>query len=553
MSALSDALAKEGENVEQIFSDYRKLGNQIAQYPVLISYFDDLYMSDASKIDFTYHYLNSIMDWVHSLETTEYHFRFFTANDNTFQNEWIYYARSVRDEAWFKRASEATYSNPYWENAHKARILEYDKNQNPAIRGQEISLFLPMLSNTTDGNNTLLEIYITPDAIFGGLAKIEAFKQGAVFVYDSAGQLVYEYNHLPEVDLSQLTFRLNQAESNSSQQVMKLGGQSFLTEVQMLENPGYRIVGILPQSLVIQETVKARNTFIVCIVAALVLMILISYVISKKLMKKIKKLVKVMKTVQEGNLDTQVVIEGNDEIAELGKDFNIMLTRINELIATVYKTEILQKDALLKALENQVNPHFLYNTLETIKMMAEINREREISDALTSLGSMVRYNLTKDNRLVLITEEVEQIRSYCNLQNLMMNGRLELICTMEEWIYSLKMLKLILQPIVENAILHGFRNFDGQCIIRISAEADQDHIRFTICDNGNGMERGKLVALKERLTSNTENPMHQSENGIGLSNVNDRLKLKYGSGYGIEVDSEAGAGTRVDIWLPLID
>jgi len=554
-SALKEALAKEKENVKQIFNDYRKLGSQIAQYPVLISYFDDIYMSDANKIDFSYHYLNSLMDWVHSLETTEYHFRFFTSNDNTFENEWIYHSKIYLNEAWYKEARQSTYSAPYWENLHKARILDYDKVKNPAIRDREISLFVPMLSYTTDVRNTMLEIYISPDAIFGGLGKLEEFKQGAVFVYDSAGQLVYESNHLPAGVHSQLLSQLSKAEQRSSDRVIKVGSQSFLTEVQTLENPDYRMIGMFPQKLVIQETTKARNTFIACLVGALILMILISYVFSRKLMKKIKKLVKVMRRVQEGNLDTQAVIEGNDEIAELGKDFNLMLNRINELIGTVYKTEILQKDALLKALENQVNPHFLYNTLETIKMMAEINREREISDALTSLGAMVRYNLTKDNRLVLITEEIQQIRSYCNLQNLMMNGRLELVYSIAERIYSLKMLKLILQPIVENAILHGFRNFDGQCIIHISAEECQDNILFTISDNGNGIAPERLSALRERLENNHENRLspNENENGIGLSNVNDRLKLTYGSGYGIEIDSDMGAGTRIYIRIPVID
>ncbi|OME65080.1 hypothetical protein BSK65_25625 [Paenibacillus odorifer] len=552
-TALKEALAKEKENVHQIFNDYRKLGSQIAQYPLLISYFDDLYMSDTNKIDFSYHYLNSFMDWVRSLETTEYHFRFFTANDNTFQNEWIYHSKPYGNEAWFEEAIQATYSAPYWENLHKARILDYDKVKNPAIRDQEISLFVPMLSYTTNDRNTLLEIFIAPDAIFGGLGKMEEFKQGAVFVYDSVGQLVYESNHHPAGVLSQLSSQLNKAEQSTTNFVTKVGSQSFLTEIQTLENPNYRIIGMFPQNLVIQETTKARNTFVVCLVAALILMILISYVFSRKLMKKIKRLVKVMRSVQKGNLNTQVVIEGNDEIDELGKDFNRMLNRINELIETVYKTEILQKDALLKALENQVNPHFLYNTLETIKMMAEINREREISDALTSLGAMVRYNLTKDNRLVLITEEIEQIRSYCSLQNLMMNGRLELVCSIAEQIYSLKMLKLILQPIVENAILHGFRNFDGQCVIKISAEVYQNNIRFTICDNGNGIEPGKLRALRERLENNHKNRLSPGENGIGLSNVNDRLKLAYGSCYGIEIESEMREGTRIYISIPVID
>lgn len=551
-SALNAALVKETENVKEIVEDYQKLGSQIAQYPLLISYFDDIHMTDANKIDFTYHYLNSFMDWVHSLETSEYHFRFFTTNDNTFQNEWIYHSKSYLQD-WYKEVSQSTASSFYWENLHEARILEYDKIKEPAIRGQEISLFVPMLSYMKDVGGTLLEIYMSPEEIFGGLGRLEEFKQGAVFVYDSDGQLVYDSNHLPTGVFSQLSSQINKAEQISSNKVMKVGKQSFLTEVQTLENPNYRIIGVLPQSVVIQETIKARNTFVVCLIAALILMILISYIFSKKLMKKIKRLVNVMRTVQEGNLDTQVVIEGNDEIAELGKDFNLMLNRINELIGTVYKTEILQKDVLLKALENQVNPHFLYNTLETIKMMAEINREREISDALTSLGGMVRYNLTKDNRLVLITEEIEQIRSYCNLQNLMMNGRLELIYTIDGRIFSLKMLKLILQPIVENSILHGFRNFDGQCIIHISAEEYENNIRFTISDNGNGIEAGKLGALRERLDNNQENRLSPDENGIGLSNVNDRLKLTYGTSYGIEIDSETGSGTRIYIRIPVID
>ena len=138
------------------------------------------------------------------------------------------------------------------------------------------------------------------------------------------------------------------------------------------------------------------------------------------------------------------------------------------------------------------------------------------------------------------------------MQNLMMNDRLELACVIEERVYSLKMLKLIFQPLVENAILHGFRNFDGQCMILITAEVSDNNIQLAISDNGNGIEPEKLEALRAWL-DNHDNRIASSENGIGLSNVNDRLKLKYGNFYGIEIESEAGAGTRIYIRIPVID
>jgi len=542
---LRAALAKETDQIKQVIANYEKLGSQIAQYPLLIAYFDDLSMSDANKIEFSYQYLNSFMNWVHSMEPSDYYFRFFTKNENTFQNEWVYHARPFLHTAWFQAIQAEAVNAPYWERLHPARILEYDKIKSPILRKDEISFFVPMLSYTSEVGSTLLEIFIKPEAIFGGLSRLNEFAQGTVVVLDGADQLVYQTNELPAVVLEQLS------NHHASKRGIQFGNQTFLTDVQLLDKPGYRIIGMFPQKLVVQETTKARNVFLICLVTALILMVCMSYFFSTNLTKKIKKLVKVMRTVQEGNLNTQVRIEGNDEIAKLGTDFNRMLARINELIGTVYKIEILQKDALLKALQNQINPHFLYNTLETIKMMAEIKREREISDALTSLGGMMRYNLTKESELVLISEEIQHIRSYCNLQSLMMNERLVLICDIAEPIRSLRMLKLILQPIVENAILHGFRNFDGQCTITVLAAAQQDRIEIIVADNGNGIEVAQLMKLKQILQGSGSGAS-TGETGIGLANVNERLRLRYGQDYGIDIESRQGLGTQITIRIPIM-
>ena len=254
-----------------------------------------------------------------------------------------------------------------------------------------------------------------------------------------------------------------------------------------------------------------------------------------------------MSLLEKGDFDIKIRIQSRNEIGKLAKTFNKMTWRVKRLINDVYLEKINQRELELQMLRNQINPHFLYNTLESMRMVAEYNNIPKISDMAFLLGKILRFGINMKMDIVTVKEEIEYLNYYIKLQNYRFGNSFSVIVNMDESICDCVITKLILQPVVENAIYHGLSGKPQDGLIEITAAEEDNNIMFTVKDNGQGMERETMVNLNDYLDD-----LNNSFNSIGVKNVHKRIQLYYGRDYGIKIESSLGVGTTVKITLPRI-
>lgn len=258
-----------------------------------------------------------------------------------------------------------------------------------------------------------------------------------------------------------------------------------------------------------------------------------------------------VRQVQKGDLNVRIPECGEDEIAELGDQINKMLDHITNLMDVNIQRELLFKDSEIRALQNQINAHFIYNVLESIKMMAEIDEKYDISDAVTSLGKLLRYSMKWTAKNVTVREELEYIKNYLALINLRFDYEIYLSLNIPDQIYDQKIPKMSLQPIIENAIYHGIEGIAEDTNIYVKGIMSEGYCTIELTDSGRGMTEEEVIQLQKKIEGKIE-AMGSSGNGIGLKNVQDRIKFTFGEEYGIQIASKKDCYTKVIVKIPLI-
>jgi two-component system sensor histidine kinase YesM len=278
---------------------------------------------------------------------------------------------------------------------------------------------------------------------------------------------------------------------------------------------------------------------------------LAAWLISASIYLPIKKLHDVTTTITEQDLRALVTRENVDEITELGISFNVMIGKIKELLAAQVKEQEALQKAELKALQAQINPHFLYNTLDTIVWMAETNKTDEVIEIVRALSSFFRIALSKGKDWIPIQQEIEHVRSYLHIQRMRYHDILDYEIDVDDEVLDGAIIKLTLQPLVENALYHGIKQKRNGGAIRVMArKKEQDQVLIEVQDNGVGCTPYKLAQIRERLGDESYE-ITQEDEGFGLSNVNKRIKLYYGSQYGLAIESQYQQGTCVTVTIPL--
>ncbi len=298
-----------------------------------------------------------------------------------------------------------------------------------------------------------------------------------------------------------------------------------------------------------QMILQQIQNLLIIVLVFLVLIIVINVTV-KRLFRRFHVTMAVIRKVQDGHLDERVPVSGSDEFSELGSQINAMLDNIQVLMREKIQQEVLVKNTEIKALQNQINAHFIYNVLESIKMMAEIDEKYEISDAITALGELLRYNLKWVSSNVTIREEVAYIRNYIRLMNLRYDFAIILSVNIDDDIYSQSIPKMSLQPIVENAILHGIAELGEDATIYIKSMKTGNDFEITITDSGVGMDEEQRLSLEKKINGELDDP--DSKHGIGLKNVNYRIKMQFGDRYGLKIYSMEGCYTKISVLLPFV-
>ena len=329
--------------------------------------------------------------------------------------------------------------------------------------------------------------------------------------------------------------------------VENLSGKNLTLNVRTIGYTGWKLVGVTPSAALGIDGIKFR--FFVLFVADLFLFLLamINAFISDKISNPIKRLDGSVREIESGNLDVEIVPSGSYEVEHLGKSIKNMLGRIKVLMSDLVAEHNAKRKSEFDTLQSQINPHFLYNTLDIIVWMIENENSDKAVNIVTALAKFFRISLSKGKNIITVKDEVEHVRNYLMIQNMRFKNRFEYSIDVDEKVLSYSSLKLMLQPLVENAIYHGMEFMDGDGEIDVKVFKEDDSLYFMITDNGLGMSEDMV----ETLLSKDFVPSKKGS-GIGVKNVNERIKLYFGSEYGLKVESEPDEGTKITIHLPAV-
>lgn len=418
-----------------------------------------------------------------------------------------------------------------------------------------IASLITRLNDYRYGRYGIVESAVTMENMFSDLYH-STVSDRTCFV-DQAGT-IYSSPELSDLfnsqkkDIMDFLNNQDQAELNRNGAVCKrtrLGGEEVIAGyVKIKSIQGYliRIVSTKNDEMILRSS---RIEILLLWIAIVIVLLLFSNRQVTHILRQFYEIYNTVYRVQQGDLEVRVQNMSRDEFGVLGIEINTMLDRIQRLMEETLQRELLVKNSQIKALQNQINNHFIYNVLESVKMMAEIDEKYEIADTVSSFGQLLRYSMRWKTGYVKVEEEIEHIRNYLALVNLWYDDEICLRMEIPQEILFQEIPKMSLQPIVENSISHGMREYTQDTNIYMEGEIIGGDCYIRITDFGCGMDEGELLQLNKRLTGEREDQSGQ-ENGIGLKNVHDRLQIGFGTGYGIVIESEKHHYTRVTIKIP---
>ena len=393
----------------------------------------------------------------------------------------------------------------------------------------------------------LLEIELRQEQIFDSIFKFKYKEDSLIGIIDQAGDTVaVKSDKINGFKAIQAQFKHGTKEAYYDSFIQKVNGEDYLVINQELNYQGWRVVMAVPMKELHRTTNTIRLVTLITSFSCIFVFLFITVFLSDILTSRLKRLSTRMQSVEEGNFNVTMIDKGHDEISQLSRVFNSMVQSIRNLIEEVYKSRIEKKEAELKALHEQINPHFLYNALSSINWLAVQANAPKIIDAVEALAVFYRLSLNKGKESILLKDEITQVKAYLQLQKLRYEDGFEAFFEVDPEVEDSEIIKLILQPFIENAIIHGFGD-DETGSIYVTAQKTQDiYVLIRIIDNGKGIEKDKI---QEILNKDVDG---RKSGGYGIKNVNERIKLHYGDEYGVSICSEPGNGTIVEIKLPLI-
>lgn len=302
-----------------------------------------------------------------------------------------------------------------------------------------------------------------------------------------------------------------------------------------------------------KEMNQFRSLFILVMICTVLLLSVFSLMMAMDILEPIKQLVTGIQKFEEQNVHEEIRADREDELGYLSRCFNKMSSEIDNLLNRVYKEQLTRKEAELKALQAQINPHFLFNTLESINWMAQLNDVPEIRDMVTSLSDLMEAGIGKGNPMIPLSKELKYIDSYLVIMRYRYGERLSYESKVDQGALHQEVPKLILQPLIENAIYHGVDRVRKKCLIELTVEKQEEQIYIEIKDNGKGMKPEEVCCMNQQFESDRRDYfLEKHSKGIGLANVNSRLKLFFGQKYGLRIESEYERYTKIKLCIPII-
>jgi two-component system sensor histidine kinase YesM len=306
-----------------------------------------------------------------------------------------------------------------------------------------------------------------------------------------------------------------------------------------LDNPDWKLVAYTPLKELYKDAFRLRRAIILFSVLTVIILSVLNLFIAFDFINPIRKLVDGMKKVQDGKGNVYIDDDRKDELGLLGETFNEMSREINHLVTWVYREQLTRKEAEIKALQSQINPHFLFNTLELINWMAQLNNVPEISDTVSDLSALMEAGIGRDDRLITLEEEIEYINRYISILKKRFEDKLEFVLEIRTDASRIRIPRLLLQPLVENAVFHGIEKLRGKGTVSLKAETHNNMLVVEVTDNGPGIDENELEKLNASLSVDNDTYFRNLAAGgskkVGIENVNRRIKLFYGENYGLKI------------------
>ncbi|MDO5416147.1 MAG: sensor histidine kinase [Lachnospiraceae bacterium] len=453
-------------------------------------------------------------------------------------------AVDVTKESWFQETLEKT-ENLHFSGPHVQYIFDDMENRYRWVISVSRAVEITQGASVSQG---VLLLDIRYSSLEQLLNSVTLGNGGYVYLIDKKGQIIYhpkaqliDSGRVQENHMAAAGYR------DGIHEEIFQGEKRYVT-VKSVGYTGWKLVGVTPMKGMSFSGLKTRLFIVFIIAFILFILSLINYYISSRITNPIHELEKSVGELEEGNLDAEVSIGGSYEIQHLGRSISSMAGQIQVLMQDIVKEHESKRKSEFDTLQSQINPHFLYNTLDIIVWMIENEQKSEAVKVVTALARFFRISLSKGRSIIPVKDELEHVRNYLMIQQMRFKNKFTYTIEADEAVPELASLKLMLQPLVENAIYHGMEFMDGDGEIEIRAFREAEELYFIIRDNGLGMTPEQV----ENLFSDTTHVSSGRGSGIGVRNVNERIKLYFGEAYGLEIDSEPDEGTKVKIHLPAV-
>ncbi|RAJ01243.1 two-component system sensor histidine kinase YesM [Paenibacillus pabuli] len=524
---MTNSTAQITKNLENKLDSYEHISASIYLDNRLANYLTNEYQDDPSYLD-VYNYIGNRIDTV--MAAYPDFDSAFIYSDNPSLPKDNYYIRPITPEVQntelFHKLQQSYgniihLSSPQTENGPAmftlARLLNNNSNQYPY---------------------GMLVFQISESVIYSLMEKEAGGKD--IFIINDKGIILSSADkQLINTSLPKLLHQ-NFDETPSGRFDTTYQGVKALAVYNTLKN-GWKTVSIFPYDSIIKDAKSLSQLIIKISLGFIGVALLLIYITASLFSKRIRTLIRMIRRIERGDFNpTHEEQMGSDEIGQLHFAFEQMTTRLKSLITEVYQKELQSKEAELDLLQAQINPHFLYNTLGSISSLAVKHQDPQIQDMVLHLAKFYRISLNKGKSILTINEELKLTQSYNAIQLIRFKGKLNIIYTIDQSILPYSTVKLALQPFVENAVIHALWNQDRPLNIHIKGVIENNSIILSVIDDGMGMRRETLQSLFEE----------KEGRGYGISNVDRRIKLKFGEYYGVKVYSKLGIGTTVQIRLP---
>jgi two-component system, sensor histidine kinase YesM len=537
------------EYIEKLFSDMLYVANFVQLDPKMNTVLKGLAKSAADKDGYDQYLLvNEINRTIENITLVgeKSYVTILLKNGKYFTNYNIaeFDPRDLFKEKWYEDIEEAVGYESSWIESQPT-IFELEKKNNPyqisivrTLRDEGIQIYGYVV--VTIMENKLSEVF----------NKMDGYND--VMMLNPSGKIL---SHSDDEKIGSVFTYRSKLFNRDGSEVLKMKDNEYIVTERSLSFSNWRLVSFIPYEQSINKINGIfQKVFLIQVLSFMLFLLLLTYSM-KTITKPLEYLAELADKVQAGNLIVRSKIKGKDEIGRLSKSINLMLDHINTKIEEITETEARKRKAEFAMLQAQINPHFLFNVLNSIRMKVMIRGDKESANMITSLTKLLRITIDKNKEIITFLEEIEILVDFVHIMNRRQNRKVSLEMDVDPDAYSFEIPRFILQPIIENSIIHGFNQSDG--LILIHAAIVNEMLIITIEDNGLGMNKEDLEQLKKKTFQavSLENPQRKQQvkgfSSLGLANVYERLSITFGPAFNMDILSELGNGTKVILKIPM--